>query len=135
MLRHALPRLPAALVMVIIPRLVTHRPPTAHRPRRLPSIQPPWAWWNITATATGCRCKAPCMGWQRVPTRVERRRWWCDGGDPIRFHEHQRGHGVARGAHKRFTLKLKTALSWVGCGCPTAAATLAGQKTSMRPNS
>jgi len=50
MLRHALPRLPAALALVISPRLVGHRATTAHLPRRL-SSQPPGAWRKITAAA------------------------------------------------------------------------------------
>jgi hypothetical protein len=57
MLRHALPRLPAALARIIFPRLVSDGAPTAHRPGRVPSVRPPRAWRNITAP--GCRCQAP----------------------------------------------------------------------------
>jgi len=89
MLRHALPRLPAALARVNFPRLVSHLASTAHRPRRLPSSSRlERGGTSLPQPQPGCRCKS-ALGWQRVPTRVGRRRWRCDDGDsvhsPLRF--------------------------------------------------
>jgi len=60
MLRHALPRLPAALARVNFPRLVSHLARTAHRPRRLPSSSRiERGGTSLPQPQPGCRCKSP----------------------------------------------------------------------------
>ena len=103
-LRHAMPRLPAALMMVIFPRLVSPRASTAHRPRPLPSVQP------ASSVAKHHRVQVQCafgLTEGAYPCRGD-----GDGAMVMtgfatpKIHKNRRGHGVARGAHQRSSLRL-----------------------------